>query len=592
MSTARFILFAIIAVGSSVLVARAMADTDAELTRAVRENNVSALKAILVKVPLTDLKGVRVSNLLRMAAWKGYPEAVELLLTAGADASSADSHGTSALHLAAARGRLEIVKLLLAAGANPNGRDIKGATPLMYAAITGGPSLETGENNLGEVTRILIDAGADPNSKDKDGKTALAKAQELRNSEVAAVLGAYGHGDSSEPKRKEIANYRVLSEKAINRFGLAMYDKLGRGKENLVFSPFSVFSPLAIAHEGAQGQTRDEIGAALGIRQTAPSLDTTLGGLTANLVDSIRQGDGTLRLANGIWMDDLPGIALNSSFEKTVTQNYKAEILRTKFRNSDKAAREINEWVEEMTQGKITGLVSGPELEKAPTVLAIINAVYFKALWAMPFDIARTKDEDFAGCNSLRMKVPMMHHSSQDFHYMEEQDFQALELPYAGWGISMAVFLPKKIEGLAEFEKSFTLENFSRWLTKFSNWPYGVEVSLPRFTVRSGLRLEPTLQSMGIKIAFDSHRADFSGMLRKIEYGTPLFITKAIHEAWIEVNEKGTEAAAGTALPFATYVKKPEPKVFRADHPFMFVIYHKLSGSILFMGRVTNPLAN
>jgi serpin B len=255
----------------------------------------------------------------------------------------------------------------------------------------------------------------------------------------------------------------------------------------------------------------------------------------------------------------------------------------------------MNDRIKEMTGGKITELISARELEAEQPVLSIVNAIYFKNMWIWPFNAARTYDQDFIGIGGSRTKVPMML-SSENFFYMEEESFQAIAMPYKGWETSMVVFLPKKVDGLQEFEESLTSEKLTASLGKLAQCPYGLRVTLPKFTSRSRRPLAPTLQEMGMKTAFGP-RADFSGIREKKRSKTPddlLFITSVLHEAWTDVNERGTEAAAATALKAAAPVAKPvqEPKVFRADHPFMFIIRHKPTGCILFMGRVTNPAAS
>lgn len=373
-----------------------------------------------------------------------------------------------------------------------------------------------------------------------------------------------------------------------------MYSTIDRGDNNFVFSPLSVFTGLAIAYEGARGQTRDEISKVLGLEAAGVPLDTTLGGLALELVDSARRNGGGLHWANCIWTETFPDHAIREGFGQTVKQEYQADIREANFRASpEKAAKEMNEWVSEKTGGKITNLISAERLQREQTVLSIVNALYFKNLWAWPFEGAKTRHADFICIDGSRVKVPMMH-SSKDFPYMEEEDFQAIAMPYQGWEMSMVVFLPRRVDGLKEFEESLTPDNLRAWLAKLARWPHGLKTSIPKFTSRSRFGLKPELQSMGMQSAFNSQVADFSGMLQAKRPNAPkigLFVTSVLHETRIDVNEKGTEAAAATALSFAASIPKAPPKIFRADHPFMFIIRHNLTGCILFMGRVTNPLA-
>ena len=179
------------------------------------------------------------------------------------------------------------------------------------------------------------------------------------------------------------------------------------------------------------------------------------------------------------------------------------------------------------------------------------------------------------------------------YGYMETPQFQALDVPYAGGELSMVVFLPRKPDGLAAFEKALTPDKLARWLGQVGR-TRTVRTFLPRFKMTSMFRLEKVLAAMGMDDAFSPTKADFSGMTgkRAIEYG--LYIAAVVHKAFVEVNEKGTEAAAATAVIMAPGAAPPgppppPPPVFRADHPFLFVIRHRPTGSMLFMGRVMNP---
>ncbi len=181
--------------------------------------------------------------------------------------------------------------------------------------------------------------------------------------------------------------------------------------------------------------------------------------------------------------------------------------------------------------------------------------------------------------------------------HLEETTFQALEMPYEDRDLSMVVFLPTKADGLAAFEKSLTPEKLNTWLGRLSRWPRGIVVQLPRFTARSRLELKRTLQSMGIRMAFATRNkmtgADFSGIfdLKKPDRPeTQPWLGPVLQEACIDVTEKGTRASAATIAGFVKSTDRADqPILFRADHPFMFIIYHKPSGCILFMGRVTDP---
>jgi len=212
----------------------------------------------------------------------------------------------------------------------------------------------------------------------------------------------------------------------------------------------------------------------------------------------------------------------------------------------------------------------------------LTNAIYFKGNWARQFKEDRTMEAPFTLANGKKVDVAMMNQTAE-FNYMEMESFQALELPYVDDELSMIILLPNEFDGLDEFEKTLTTENLSKWMDKLHNRE--VRVSVPKFKMTSQFSLASVLESMGMTDAF-SPNADFSGMNGKRN----LFISAVIHKAYVDVNEEGTEAAAATAVTIKlTSVGPARIPVFRADHPFLFLIRDNHSDSILFIGRVMNP---
>jgi serpin B len=212
----------------------------------------------------------------------------------------------------------------------------------------------------------------------------------------------------------------------------------------------------------------------------------------------------------------------------------------------------------------------------------LTNAIYFTGNWARQFKESRTKDAPFTLADGNEIQAPMMNQTGQ-FGYMETETFQALELPYVDDELSMIILLPKAHDGLGELEKTLTAENLSQWLTKL--FRREVIVSIPKFKATSQFSLASVLASMGMKDAF-TQDADFSGMDGKKD----LFISAVIHKAYVDVNEEGTEAAAATGVTMKlTSMGPTETPVFRADHPFLFLIRDNHSASILFIGRLMNP---
>jgi len=238
--------------------------------------------------------------------------------------------------------------------------------------------------------------------------------------------------------------------------------------------------------------------------------------------------------------------------------------------------------VEKKTNNKIKNLIAKGVLDSM-TRLVLTNAIYFKGNWHSQFQEDRTRPAPFTLLNGDRVEVPMMNQTAE-FGYMETEDFQALELPYVDNELSMIILLPKQTDGLTKFEQTLTLENLSQWLSKLHKRE--VIVSIPKFKMTSQFSLASVLKSMGMADAFNQAKADFSGMNGKKD----LFISAVIHKAYVDVNEEGTEAAAATAVTMRlTSIGPDQTPVFRADHPFLFLIRDNHSGSILFIGRVMNP---
>ena len=213
----------------------------------------------------------------------------------------------------------------------------------------------------------------------------------------------------------------------------------------------------------------------------------------------------------------------------------------------------------------------------------LTNAVYFKGDWVQPFDKQNTQDEDFSVSAQEKVKTPLMHQQKK-MGYAEEETFQALELPYAGRELSMVVLLPKQEDGLLELEKTLTADKLAAVISKLH--VREVNTYLPKFKLETSFGLSATLQAMGMKRAF-TRAADFSGITSM----EGLYISAVLHKAYVDINEEGTEAAAATGIVMrAMAARRPQPiPVFRADHPFVFLIRDVKAESILFMGRLVKP---
>jgi serpin B len=267
------------------------------------------------------------------------------------------------------------------------------------------------------------------------------------------------------------------------------------------------------------------------------------------------------------------------------TYQYDAKLEQVDFQTQAESARkEINDWVSDKTKGKIADLI-GPGVLNAATRLALVNAIYFKGRWLHEFKKVRTKDQPFFFNRDEKVVRTMLMNQSARFGYAETDSLQLLEMPYMGGDVSMVVLLPKEKGGLKALENSLTQKHLNDWLAQVS--PHEVNVFLPKFKMTQEFGLARTLQAMGMTAAFSPPRADFSDM----DGAKDLYISAVVHKAFVEVNEEGTEAAAATAVGVSrSAMQRPQPMpFFRADHPFLFLIRDTHSGSILFMGRVTNP---
>ncbi|HEY5505792.1 MAG TPA: serpin family protein, partial [Sedimentisphaerales bacterium] len=260
---------------------------------------------------------------------------------------------------------------------------------------------------------------------------------------------------------------------------------------------------------------------------------------------------------------------------------YGGDLQQVDFSTQTEPARKtINAWVESKTRDKIKELIK-PGMLDSMTRLVLTNAIYFKGKWESPFKPERTEDSPFVLPDGQKVNVLMMNQTGK-FDYMETNDIQVLEMPYVNNDLSMVILLPKKFDGVKDLEREFTSENLAGWLAKIHKRE--VRVFIPRFKMTSEFELARVLGAMGMPDAF-SGKADFSGMAGNKD----LFISAVVHKAYVDVNEEGTEAAAATGVAMKlTSIREPLP-VFRADHPFIFLIRDNQTGSILFLGRLENP---
>jgi serpin B len=368
-----------------------------------------------------------------------------------------------------------------------------------------------------------------------------------------------------------------------NQFAIDLYGKAWARPGNLFFSPYSISTALAMTYAGAKGETAIQMAKTLRFPGEGEAIHEAFAQLEARINGGTEKRPFELGVANALWAQK--GLGYRPEFLKLTENCYQAGMHPVDFaRDPDGARKLINAWVEERTNHKIKNLLGSNDVSKN-TDLILTNAIYFKGSWGAPFNKLATQGEDFT-TDGKSVRVPMMRQTGQ-FGYLDdaEDGLQALSLPYAGNTLSMVVLLPKKVDDLADLEASLSSSKLQDWLTRMTN--QRVDVKLPRFKLEFGLELAATLASMGMPGAF-TRSADFSGMTTDRR----LYLSAVIHKAFADVNEEGTVAAAASAVvmkqPMAMPKQQP-PVVFRADHPFLFLIRDVPSGSILFIGRVTKP---
>lgn len=365
-------------------------------------------------------------------------------------------------------------------------------------------------------------------------------------------------------------------------FALQLYGTLRSAEGNLALSPYSISSALAMTYAGARGQTARQMEQTLHFDQKQTDLHALFGRLDSALKTA--QGSKELNIANSLWPQEK--YPFREEFLSLLRKNYGATVTPLHYeRETERARVTINQWVDDKTQHKIAEII-GPRVLNDLTRMVLVNAIYFKGTWATPFPEFATQPDRFFTKPDTTVTVPFMHKRGR-FSYGENDQLQLIAMPYAGGQLKMIILLPRSRDGIGQLEKSLTAANLSAWTSGMQDQQ--VDVALPKFKMSSGFNLAKTLAALGMKDAFDMDRADFSGMDGKSHW---LYISAVLHKAYVDVNEKGTEAAAATAVVMMARGMAPPaepPRVFRADHPFLFLIRDSTTGSILFMGRVSQP---
>lgn len=378
------------------------------------------------------------------------------------------------------------------------------------------------------------------------------------------------------------ATETLMSAAADNSaFAFDIFQILKQKGGNLFFSPYSVSSALAMTYGGARGNTALQMQEAMRFTRGQEGTHKAFAELGSLLGNIQSKGAVELAVANSIWPQT--GYGFLPEYTALLKKFYGVEITPVDYANAPEPSRKrINKWVEVKTREKIKDLIPEGSIDPL-TRLVLVNAIYFKGDWEEQFDPDDTVEAPFFVTPEKSIEASLMTRTG-DYGYSDMGDLQILELPYAGRDLSMVVILPGPGRSISDLEKKITIENFFLWKQGMSEKE--VEVFLPRFRITWGsFSLVEALKSLGMVDAFSDTKADLSGM-----DGSPdLYITDVLHKAFIDVNEEGTEAAAATAVIVGLKSIPAPPEVFRADRPFIFIIQENSTGSILFMGRVSDP---
>jgi serpin B len=391
---------------------------------------------------------------------------------------------------------------------------------------------------------------------------------------------------------------------ATNQTGVDLYKHLARSDDNLCLSPYSIDSALAMTFAGADGETKTEMARVLHFPNDGDAIHASFTALqdglsdmakkTAKIAEQSKKKSGpsepiTLSIANHLFAQS--GYDFRDPFQALVKKFYGAPFETLDFKANPEAARaHINKWVADQTREKIRDLIPQGGIKEL-TRLVLANAIYLKAPWGSEFNEAMTKPKPFHVRGGATVDVPMME-QQKPFRYAKRDGFTMVAIPYSGSELHFVILLPDELNGLAKFESKLSAETLKQCATLETQ---DVDLELPKFKFAPPtIPLKENLEALGMKTAFDDPQgsANFDRMSprRPDKY---LAISNVFHKTFIAVDEKGTEAAAATAVVMmevtARFAKPKEPIHVKVDRPFVYAIQHVPSGACLFIGRVTDP---
>lgn len=401
---------------------------------------------------------------------------------------------------------------------------------------------------------------------------------------LAAALALYDTGMpepiSTECPEEMPAAIPQEAADANNSFAIDFYRQvLGGSDRNIFFSPASMHVAFSALYEGARSDTASQMEAAFGFEPDMQSRHD----MARDMLSSVNRCDphATLDMANSLWISEM--YELHDSYMDTARDVYMAHVENVVFPD---AADTINRWASENTNERIKNVLDEQDLSK-DTLAVLANAIYFKGTWLSQFPKDLTAEGDFwtgtgnVAADFMRMEEPAL------FNYTKSADLQVLQLPYTSDRLSMVIVLPDNKDGIGALEEGISAGMVKDWQDGLRETE--VDVSIPKFELRTKYNLIPSLNALGITDLFNSRSADLSGMADLGTLPGNIYVSDAVHDAYVMVNEEGTEAAAVTAVTVTIESAAPPVPRFIADHPFIFIIQDNESGAILFMGKIVNP---
>ena len=400
---------------------------------------------------------------------------------------------------------------------------------------------------------------------------------------AASPAHAKSHSDASPYVDPTTSHEAIMRH---NVFAIDMYKQIAADPDekdaNVFFSPFSIYMAFSFLYEGARAETATEMERVFGFYSDTESRHKHV----SQTISSINRDDShaTLETANALWLD--MGFVPYDTYTNIVRNTYLADIETLDFYDDVEGSIErINGWAADKTNDKITEIVTEKTFVPYPPAAILNNAIYFKGTWVKQFDPNSTQTKEFWKTDTAKNATEFMHNQAF-FNYTESDGVQVLQMPYEGDRLSMLVFLPSEKNGILQLEQTISAETISAWRQQLQ--PTDIIVSMPKFKAETDYSLVQYLKNLGMPLAFDKKLANFSGIIDLATLDGNLYVSDAYQNAFVDVNEEGTEAAAVTTI-VLKIEGAAQPVKFTANHPFIFTIQDDETGTILFLGRISDP---